>query len=68
MLKIFLQPLFLWQSAPSLNLFTLLFTSNLSFFVPLYSCKFSKSPRIELPRRIDTVCVIDIDDFLFFFL
>lgn len=68
MFEILLQSLFLWQSTPSLNLFTLLFTSNLSFFVPFYSCKFSKPPCIELARWIDTVSVIDIDNLLFFFL
>jgi hypothetical protein len=68
MFKVLLQSLFLWQSTPSLDLFTLLFTSNLSFFVPFYSCKFSKPPRIELAGRIDTVSVIDVDNLLLFFL
>jgi hypothetical protein len=68
MFKILLQSLLLWQSTPSLDLFTLLFTSNFSFFIPFYPCKFSKPPSIEFARRINTVSVVDIDDFLFFFL
>jgi hypothetical protein len=48
MFKILLQSLFLWQSAPSLNLFTFLLTSNFGFLVPFDSCKFSKTPSIEL--------------------
>jgi hypothetical protein len=68
MFKILPQPLLLWQGPPSLNLFTFLFTSNLCLLISFNSCKFPKPPGIELARRINAVCIIDVDDFLFFFL
>jgi hypothetical protein len=67
-LKILFQPLLLWQSPPSLNLFTFLFAGNLGLRISFDSCKFPKPPSIELARRVDTVCVINIDNFFFFFL
>jgi hypothetical protein len=66
--EILFQSLFLWQSTSSLNLLTFLFTGNFRFLVSLDSSKFSKPPSIKLGWRIDTIRVIDIDDFLFLFL
>jgi hypothetical protein len=46
--KVLLHPLLLWQCTPSLNLLTLLLTSNLGFLVAFDSCEFSKPPSIKL--------------------
>ena len=68
MFKVLLHSLFLWQCASSLNLLAFLFTGDLCFLVSFDPCKFSKPPCIELAQRIKAIRVINVDDFLLFFL
>ena len=66
--KVLLHSLLLWQCASSLNLLAFLLTGDLGFLVSFDSCKFSKPPCIELTQRIKAIRVVDVDEFVFFFL
>lgn len=62
MLQILLQPLFLGQRSPSLDLFALEFACEGSLLVTLDTCKLAQSPCLELASGVKPVGVIDVRD------
>jgi hypothetical protein len=66
--QIFFHTLLFWHSSSAFDFFALFLARQFLFLLLLYPSEFAQSPCLEFSRWVQSIRIIDIWNFVFFFL